>query len=215
MLKLLCGSVALFACRAAVAYDDGDWQFWNTDSVETKINDRLKTKLETEFYWGDDMSDFYYAHVDLGVYGKVVPWFELGANCRYVREKKQEEWRDEYRPHLNGTFLWAMGPLAMSDRNRVEYRVREAADEGWRYRNRLRASWASKWTRFEIQPYVDDEIFYDFIVNEWNQNRASIGISSKIASPLKADIYYMRQSNRKNGDWTDTNILGLNFKLAF
>jgi hypothetical protein len=52
-------------------------------------------------------------------------------------------------------------------------------------------------------------------VNEWNQNRASIGISSKIASPLKADIYYMRQSNRKNGDWTDTNILGLNFKLAF
>jgi hypothetical protein len=117
MLKLLCGSVALFACRAAVAYDDGDWQFWNTDSVETKINDRLKTKLETEFYWGDDMSDFYYAHVDLGVYGKVVPWFELGANCRYVREKKQEEWRDEYRPHLNGTFLWAMGPLAMSDRN--------------------------------------------------------------------------------------------------
>lgn len=215
ILKLICGAGVLFACGAAGAYDDGDWQFWNTDSVETRIGKQLKTKFETEFYWGDDMRELYYAHLDLGVSAKVVTWFELGANYRYVQEKKQGEWRDENRPHLNGTFLWTMGPLAMSDRNRAEYREREAADEGWRYRNRLRACWASKWSRFEIQPYVDDEIFYDFIVEDWNQNRVSVGLSAELASPLKADMYYMLQSNRKNGEWTEANILGVNLKLLF
>ncbi len=207
--------LAWLAAGAAGAYDNGDWQFWNTDAVEYKFTDRVKGKVETEFYFGDDMSDFFYRHVDAGASYKVATWFEAGLFYRFVQEKKNGEWMDEDRPHINGTFLGTLGPVAWSDRNRFEYRMRENAEDNWRYRNRVRVSSAAKWTSLKIQPYVEDELFYDFTADDWNQNRVSAGLSTQPASWLKADLYYLLQATRKDGSWSNANILGLNLKLAF
>ena len=51
-------SLALFV--KGYAYDNGDFQFWNTDIEEKQINDRTKLVMEEEFRWGDNASDFYY-----------------------------------------------------------------------------------------------------------------------------------------------------------
>ena len=211
---LISGMIALAALTAR-AYDNGDWQFWNTDSVEYKINKQLKAKAETEFYFGDDMGEWYYRHIDLGLSYKATDWLELGANYRYLQEKKSDEWMDENRPHGNATLSGTLGPVTLSDRNRFEYRIREAADDFWRYRNRFRVSAAKGWTRFQLQPYVDDEVFYDFNEHERNQNRVSAGVVTRWASMFKTELYYMLQSSKKSGEWNDTNILGLNLKFAF
>lgn len=216
MTRKLLVVIGLLASAAAVwAYDDGDWQFWAAQQVEHKVSDRLKVRAETEFYFGDDLSELYHRRVEVGLTTPLAKWFELAASYRYFEEKKEGEWRDEHRPHLSGTFLWPLGLLSLADRNRFEYRIREGSDDFWRYRNRLRATAASKWTRFEVQPYADGEVFYDFDAEDWNQARAAVGLSSKWAAHLKTDLYYMLQRCKKDGDWIDTNILGLNLKFPF
>ncbi|KAF0119200.1 MAG: hypothetical protein FD151_2052, partial [bacterium] len=48
-------SIGLFLLQLTgdiFAYDDGDWQYWNTESIEGNISDRWKIKLEEEFRFG-------------------------------------------------------------------------------------------------------------------------------------------------------------------
>ncbi len=213
--KLWLAAVVAMGALAAQGYDDGDWQFWNTDSVEYKLHPALRAKAETEFYFGDDMSEWFYRHMDLGVSWKAAGWLEVGANYRYIEEKKSGEWMHEDRPHVSLTLSRTFGPVSVSDRNRFEYRIREAGDDFWRYRNRLRVGAAQGWTRFQFQPYLDDEVFYDFNEHERNQNRVSAGLSARWTGSFKTDLYYMLQSSLKSGDWIDANIAGLNLKFSF
>jgi len=37
----------------------------------------------------------------------------------------------------------------------------------------------------------------------------------KVAKDLKAEVYYILQSNKVAGTWTDANVLGTKFKVAF
>jgi len=53
--------------RISFAFDDGDFQYWNTESASVKINDHWKFNIEEEFRFGDDASDFYYHHLDIGL----------------------------------------------------------------------------------------------------------------------------------------------------
>ncbi len=204
----------VLSAGAAGAYDNGDWQFWNTDSAEYGFADQWKARVESEFYFGDDMSDFFYWHIDTGVARKLGQHLELGLFYRYLREKKSDGWEYENRPHANATVMGNLGPLAWSDRNRLEFRARESADNSWRYRNRLRLSPTAAWTSLKIQPYVDDEIFYDFDAREMNQNRASAGVSFKPAKCFKLEIYYMLQTTWKAG-WIQANIIGTQAKFNF
>lgn len=200
---------------SAYAYDDGDWQFWNTDGVEYKLSDKVKLSADAEVYFGDDMTDFYYWHVQPGACVTIAPWLEAGVNYRYLEEKKNGEWMTENRPAMFGTLIQKIAGFSISDRNMLEYRSREDTDDTWRYRNKLRVVAPLKLTKFEIQPYVDEEIYVDLDDKELNQNRASAGLASKPLKNLKADVYYMKKMDWKNGDWLETNILGLSLKLCF
>ena len=72
-----------------------------------------------------------------------------------------------------------------------------------------------KLTQLEIQPYIADEIFYDFDEEALNRNRLYAGFNLKLLKHLKADIFYLWQSSEKNDKWSDTHILGTKLKLSF
>ena len=207
--------VLLAAGLSAHAYDDGDWQFWNTDGVEYKLSDTLKLSANVEEYFGDDMTDFYHWHVQPGAAVKLAPWLEAGVNYQYLEEKKSGEWMTENRPAAFGTLIRKIAGFDFFDRNQIEYRSREDQDDTWRYRNKLKVVAPLKFTQFEIQPYADEEIYVDLDDKEFNQNRVSAGLTSRPVKNLKADIYYMKKMDRKSGDWLETNILGLSLKLCF
>lgn len=207
--------VFLAAGLSAYAYDDGDWQFWNTDGVEYKLSDKTKLSVDVEEYFGDDMTDFYYWHVQPNAGVKLAPWIEVGVNYRYLEEKKKGEWMTENRPAAFGTLIQKLAGFDISDRNQIEYRSREDTDDTWRYRNKLRVIAPLKITQFAIQPYADEEIYVDIDEKEFQQNRAAVGLTSKPLKNLKADVYYMKKMDWKTGDWLETNILGLSLKLCF
>lgn len=199
----------------AFAYEDGDWQFWNTESIEGNLSENLKVKLEEEFRSGDNIGEFYYHHTDVGLIHRLTDWFYIGLNYRQIYEKKEGEWKEENRPHINGIFKWKWQDFELENRNGFEYRVREGKKDVWRYRNKLALVFPLKWTRLDIQPYLADEIFVDFDESELNRNRLYAGFKAKMMKYLKTDIFYLWQTSKMDGDWIDYNIIGAKLKVEF
>ncbi|MDP8299752.1 MAG: hypothetical protein P9L88_07640, partial [Candidatus Tantalella remota] len=50
--------LSVFTAAPAFAFQYGDFQIWNTDKVDAKINDRLKFKAEQELRFGNNVSEF-------------------------------------------------------------------------------------------------------------------------------------------------------------
>ncbi len=200
----------------AFAADDGDFQYWDTEGISWKLGQDWKIELEEEMRLGDNGGNFYYEHLDLGLtYSGLAEWLDLGLNYRQVSEKKSGKWKEENRPHMNATLKWELWDFGFSNRSRFEYRNIEDADNSWRYRNKLTVKLPLKLTKFEIQPYVADEIFYDFDKETLNRNRLYTGFSFKLFKDLKSEIYYLWQSSEKDDKWSDINVLGTKFKMSF
>ncbi len=198
------------------AYSDHDFQVWNTDVEELKIGDNSKIALEEEFRWGGNSKEFYYHHYDLGFFYNLEKYLSLGCGYRHVLELKKGKFRPENEPYLTATLVWDLKGFKFEDRNRIEYRHFDYQADSGRYRNKITMKLPWKFTKMEIQPYLSDEIFCGFGgTNQLNQNRFSSGLSFGLTRDIKTEIYYMLQSSKSSGIWTDINVLGTKLKIAF
>ncbi|MGB2661538.1 MAG: DUF2490 domain-containing protein [Candidatus Omnitrophota bacterium] len=215
LIIFLCVLLFSLLTLPAYAFDDGDLQLWNTESAEVKINDSLKIKVEEELRFGDDISELYYTHTDGGFDYKVTDGLYMGLSYRHIYTKVKGEWKYESRPHADGTLKWTIEDFKFSDRSRLELRCPEDKSDTWRYRNKLTVEFPWKWTEFEIQPYVADEIFIPFHGKKFSQNRLYAGFKMKIMKNLKAELFYLWQSIKSDDDWTNFNVLGIKVKAVF
>jgi hypothetical protein len=192
---------------------DSRWEYWASLGFKDDVSDKVSIKVAPELRYKGGSSGHYYTHFDMGFDWEVNKWLVLGSYYRHVEEKKKEQWEIEKRPHINATIKGKLFGLAISNRSRLEYRITKDNDF-FRYRYKLTLK-GEKRTQFGIQPYVADEPFYDFDADEFNKNRLYAGIGCTIFNKLKADIYYILESRRKDGHWRDFNILGINFIYPF
>lgn len=198
------------------AYDDGDFQIWNTDVEEFKINDKSKMVFEEEFRWADNANEFYYHHYDAGLFYNLEKWLNLGAGYRHIYELKKGKFKIENEPYVNVTLSANLKGFKIDDRSRMEYRHFDYQFDPWRYRNKFTIKTPWKFTGLEIQPYLANEIFIGFgKIDEFNQNRFSAGFSMNLIKNLKGEIYYMLQSSKSSDKWIDTNVLGTKLKIIF
>ena len=215
VIFIMMGLVFLLA-NSIYAYDDGDFQIWNTDVEEFKINKDVKIAFEEEFRWGDNANEFYYHHYDAGFSYNLKEYLNIGGGYRHVYELKKGKFELENEPYLTATLLWDLKGFKFEDRNRMEYRHFDYQADSWRYRNKLTIKLPWKFTKMEIQPFVSDEIFVGFgTISEFNQNRFSSGLGMNLTENTKVEIYYMLQNTKSSGVWTDANVLGIRLKLAF
>ena len=205
----------LFISSSSFAYDNGDWQFWNTYNIAGNLSDKWKMGLEAEYRFGDNIRELYYQHSDLGFTYKAIDWFSMGINYRQVFELSSGVWTKENRPHFNGTFKWTMFNAKFEDRSRFELRIRAGRDNVWRYRNKLSLAFPVKWTQFNIQPYISDEIFVDFEGAGLNRNRLYAGAKASLLEHLSTDVFYLWQASKSGDAWPGINVIGLKFKAAF
>jgi Protein of unknown function (DUF2490) len=200
----------------AFAYDDNDFQIWNTDVEEMKINDKSKIAFEQEFRWGDNADEFFYQHYDIGFFYSIQKYLNIGGGYRYIYETKNRKFRLEREPYVTLSLLWDSKGFKFEDRSRLEYRNFQYQADAWRYRNKLTMKCPWKYTKMEIQPYLSDEMLFSLsATNQLSQNRASAGIGMNLTKSVKAEIYYMLQTMKSSGKWTDANVLGTKFKIAF
>jgi hypothetical protein len=216
IVVLILGLFLILLNIRTYAYDDGDFQVWNTDVEEFKINKDAKIAFEEEFRWGDNANEFYYHHYDVGFFWNLKRYFNIGSGYRHIYELKKGKFKLENEPYLTATLLWDLLGFKFEDRNRMEYRHFDYQSGSWRYRNKVTMKLPWKFTKMEIQPYLSDEIFVGFGgTNQFNQNRLSSGIGTDLAKNIKAEIYYMLQSAKSSGKWMDANVLGTKLKIVF
>jgi len=210
------GLFLLVAARAS-AYDNHDFQVWNTDIEEFKVNKTSKITFEQEFRWGDNASEFYYQHYDVGYAYIFNQYFNLGGGFRYVKQKTSDQFKDESEPYFAAFMFWNPVGFSLSDRIRIEYRYFDYQAVQWRFRNKLDIKFPWKFTKFEIQPMVSDEIFFKFNGIDLNENRLYAGFACTLTKNLKGEITYMLRSTKNVGicTWNDTNVLSTKLKLAF
>ena len=207
--------MVLLQATAAWSWDDGDLQIWHTEQQEFKINDASRITLEEEFRWGDDASDFYYHHYDAGYLYSIHKNVDAGIAVRKIFEEKRREFKEETRPALHLILKVSAAGWKFEDRNRIEHRFVESSKDYGRYRNKITIRPPVQWSRFKLQPFAADEIFIDLDKANLSRNRLSSGITATIAKNVKAEAYYLLQSTKSSGVWSDLNVLGLKLKVNF
>jgi len=134
---LNCGLLFTLLNIKAYAYDNGDFQMWNTDVEEFKISDSSKITIEEEFRWGDNAGEFFYQHYDAGFVHDLNKSMNLGAGYRQVYEKKKGKFKLENEPYLMTTLFWELARFKFDSRSRLEYRHFDYQTDLWRYRNKF------------------------------------------------------------------------------
>ncbi|MCJ7779167.1 MAG: DUF2490 domain-containing protein [Sedimentisphaerales bacterium] len=209
--------IAVVTSGICFASDDGDFQYWSTADVSFDINKDWKFTFQEELRFGESGRRLYYQHYEPGLtYSGLAQWIDLGFNYRQVIERNSKgKWKLENQPNINVTLKGKMFGLEVSDRSRIEYRILEDRKDVWRYRNKFTVKLPFELTELKLQPYVADEIFVPLDDVDINTNRLYAGVPFKLAKNIGCDLYYLWQSSKSNGGWTDVNVVGTALKFSF
>jgi hypothetical protein len=199
------------------AFDDGDFQYWSAAGASFDIDKDWKFTFKEEFRLKESGGHLYRHHSEVGlVYKSLADWIDLGFNYKQVFEKDSEgKWRQENRPNLNVTLKGKLFSFDLSDRSRLEYRDREDKEDVWRYTNKVTVKLPFEFTELKLKPYLADEVFITLNDDNIDRNRLYAGVSFGLAENIKGDVYYLWQSDRSRGSWTDINVLGTALKISF
>jgi hypothetical protein len=104
-----------------------------------------------------------------------------------------------------------LGPLVISDRNRVE-QLEGIPGSPARYRNRASAYWHLEDRHALAEFFISNELFYDFSRGRWSRNRTQAGLQFDLGTDTKLQVFYMRQNNTY-GTPDRLTILGLTLQL--
>jgi len=201
---------------AAYAYDNGDFQIWNTDYQNIKVAKNVKLAMEQEFRFGENATEFYYQHYDWGIVFGFDKMLDLGFCYRQVFERYKQKWRAENMPNVNATLKFDLWKFKFDDRNRIEYRHFRYKDDSIRYRNKFTLTFPLDFKRIQVSPYSSDEIFIASDSTGFDENRFCSGVEFGLTKYAKADLYYMFKSNKiKDNKWNSANVLGTKIRIAF
>jgi hypothetical protein len=221
---------------SAWAYDDGDWQLWSTFDAGGKTQGGFEPRISQDLRLGDTMSEYFYSETYLSLGYQLTDWFKpvVGLAQIYERsnvaryQKSADEfaeasdhiWKQEQDPRVDLYFTQKLAGWGLEDRVRMEYRDKDDDPSYMRYRNRIRVKSPWEISPVIINPYVAWETNYEDDSHKdssdrWNRHRVYAGVTAKLSNPFKAGLYYMYEMNKKAGEWTDLNVLGIDVGASF
>lgn len=211
-------SLGLVSLGQAVFNEDGDWQFWNQDAVTYKITDSLTVCSDAMFRLGDDASELWYQHYDVGVNFKVKKRLTVKPSFRLKKIKRAGKWEEISNPSLNVILSHKVGGVKLKNNCRFSYWNYDTEfnmKDRWFYRNILMVESSRSLTSIELKPFIKEDFFFDCEEEKINRNRLSTGLligKPKILSPT---LYLMWQAYKPMNDWVDNYIVGVDVKIPF
>jgi hypothetical protein len=215
-VKFIICSVALSLCfLSAITYADADWGYKSKFGVSFPFVDKWECSVITESRFRDDMSDHQYSHSDVIFSYEYLDWLELGIGYRYITKSTDDGWKRENRPCINAGLMWNWADFELSDNNKLEYRIRQADEDVFRYKNKLKIEYPLEWTVLEISPYISEEIFLDLDAGRLDGYRLEGGFSMQVLKNSELCISYQFADDKKSDGWVEVNYLVTYFKISF
>lgn len=217
--------LAIFPNAAKCQTPETDFQIW---SETTFVKPVLKTKDRK----GKDvarLSMLFFGTLRLGqnrafpIDKRVGAGFELRLNDSFTltptylyrsgnpgRNVKEFE----HRIRFDITYQKKWKHVAIKNRDRVEYRVRNSRSDVVRFRNKFTFLVPVKRDAVELfTPFVTTEPYYDFSAKSWSSHEFTAGIARKLSKSVSAEFFYVRRDNR-TGAPRHINAVGANFKIV-
>ncbi|MEN8255685.1 MAG: DUF2490 domain-containing protein [Verrucomicrobiota bacterium] len=210
---------------------DGDWQFWTHEQAMFKITDKVHVSVGAMYRFGDDFSDLWYQHYDMGVGFQVAKWLCIKPSYRlklvdaadFGAKFPGDKWLRIHNPSLNFVFTHKVGKFKLKNNCRFAYWdfddgfTAKKADQ-WYYRNIFMAI-GPAWTKAKVKPYIKEDFFFSTDREVIDRNRLSTGVMFGKSKTVTPSLYIMWQAfNPKglgDGDNADNYIVGLDFKAKF
>jgi hypothetical protein len=208
--------VALCTATAAHAGGEGDFDYWAKAGFLIPIKEDWRFRFDQKFSFTDEARRFDNHQQEYGViYSGLADWLDLGFSVKQRFVRDGDDWDRETRPLLNVTVKSTLFGCGLSNRSRVAFRSREVDDDVWAFRHKITVKSPAKFTRWEIQPYVAEEIFIQFDDADFNGNRVTGGLYIPLHDKIRLDLFYAWQLFEDDGSWHDTNLLASFIRFAF
>ena len=195
--------VALISASATAAAEDGEYRGQVTVA---KALGSVRLTVGVEARSTSSIPDVHYRAAAVGVERSVGERVVVAADYARVETKRQTGWEVEQRPYGDVTLKWKAVGLSLSDRNRVELRIRDEKGS-LRYRNRLRA--VRNLGSSGLRVRVDNEVFVVVEGPEMSKNRVTVGMDVRTTATTRAGVFYIFESRRKSDDWGHVHGLGV------
>lgn len=143
-------------------------------------------------------------------------WLKLygAVKTAHALTDERDDWIHEFRPHINIAVLSKFQGIDLVNRSRLEYRNFEADDKVWRFRHKLRVDSPVTFTPLQIEPYVAEEIFYNFNADRLYGNRVQAGLFIPLHERVRLDLFYLwRVRKEDDNEWSDANVIGSYFRI--
>lgn len=207
----------LIGFLSAQAYAETDSAYWNEESIEGEITDKLSAAIEAKYRFNDDASRHYYSSTALELNYAFLAWLEAGVGYREIYKLKKTAWQQEKRQYLQAEAKMKADGWKFKNRLRVELRDTPSEKPYYRFRDKITVKTPWTWTPAEINPYVADEVFVESKEDEgFNENRTYAGIDMKLTERVGFELFYAYNIERKDHAWSDrTRIIGTDLKVHF
>jgi hypothetical protein len=199
---------------APMAHASDDWQYWNLLVLKHEFNDTVALDLGSLQKWQDDVSDLFLYSAFIIPTVKLTQNVSLGAGYWLERKEAGDSWTTENRVLFPLTVGWTVNPWQFHWRNQLEYRDLEDDQDRWRIRERIMLKWPIQIGQLSVVPFASEEAFYDFAVEQMNQNRVIVGLSVPWGKHMTWAVYYGNKADR-DGDWSSVNVLGTEVAFKF
>ncbi|MDD4179871.1 MAG: DUF2490 domain-containing protein [Candidatus Margulisbacteria bacterium] len=189
LLVLLFGSLAL-----------ADTEFWSTDTFQAQIKEGVRFNIIPELRFRNNASEFYYLLVYLGPTFKLNECFDLNVFYAPKTTKNGGAWTSGSNGYLD--LVYKNGGL--SNRGRLE---NDFTNGGLKIRDQLQYK-MNGW-------FFTEELFYSATKGYFDENRALVGYTFKLAKNFDLSPGYLLRSQKANAnaDWRQTNVFTLNASL--
>lgn len=209
--------VAVFLCagHAAAQIPEKDTQSWTDMQLTIPMTKQVDFLLLGHFRIGDNLTGLVDRRFGFGFNYKHGKYLTLSQSLM-LRDATPPNGRPEreQRLALAATVKFPLGKFSLSERNQFERRLRAPQTDFWRYRNRIQLEHPFTVSKKKFNFFIADEVFYDFLVDDWVRNRASIGASHAFNKHFTGELYYLRQNDGRSRPG-DLHVIGtaLKFKL--
>lgn len=220
VLMFLCVTFGAFAQGETT--DDTDFQLRNEttliipvfDEEDNKKIDKFSLILQGNLRFGQNRLYPMDRRIGGGFEIQVNKFLSISPTYIY---RYGEEVRDrgsfEHRARLDVSLEKKWRSFSIKDRNRLEYRIRNGADNDLRYRNRITLKIPVKEDNKKLIPFVANEFFYSRNDRGWTSNEFSTGIESRLSKRVTAEFFYLLKTN-DTGTIRRINSINVNLKIT-